>query len=305
MSNIKLLSICVPVYNRLKLFDRLLHSIKTKNPFNIELVVINDGSSDNIFSSIKKFKKKNNKIRVKYIFQKNSGVAHAILKAYKYSSGMYCIKMDTDDVFVNKGIDFILNEINNKKKILQTNKKICGIVFGTIIKNTKNINNRLPKNIITNFLSLRADLKIKYDCKEVVKTNLILKNQFKIPKKNRVVQQSWFLMANKFDCLTSSFIVAKKEYFKDGLSRNAGINYKIKEASILESINSQISNSNRYKSILFKIKCLVLRQKYAMHSKKKIFKNIIDITLFPVCLLIFIYDKILFFIANKNNMKNV
>ena len=111
-------------------------------------------------------------------------------------------------------------------------------------------------------------------------------------------------MANKFDCLTSSFIVAKKEYLKDGLSRNAGINYKIKEASILESINNQISNSNRYKSILFKLKCLVLRQKYAMHSKK-IFRKIIDIILFPMSLLIFIYEKNSFFIANKNNMKNV
>ena len=104
----------------------------------------------------------------------------------------------------------------------------------------------------------------------MVKTNIILKNQFKISKKNRVVQQSWVLMANKFDCLTSSFIVAKKEYFKDGLSSNSAINYKIKEASVLENINNQISNSNRYKSILFKLRCLVLRQKYAMHSKKNI-----------------------------------
>ena len=58
MSNIKLLSICVPVYNRPKLFDRLLQSIKTKNPLKIELVIINDGSSDNIYPLIKKFKKK-------------------------------------------------------------------------------------------------------------------------------------------------------------------------------------------------------------------------------------------------------
>ena len=63
MSNMKLLSICVPVYNRLKLFDRLLQSIKTKNPLNIELVIINDGSSDNIYQLIKKFKKKKIKLK--------------------------------------------------------------------------------------------------------------------------------------------------------------------------------------------------------------------------------------------------
>ena len=125
MINMKLLSICVPVYNRLKLFDRLLESIKTKNPLNIELVIINDGSSDNIYPLVKKFKKKNNKIKVKYIVQKNSGVAHAILKAYSNSSGKYCIKMDTDDVFVNKGIDLILNEINNKKKFSKQIKKFA------------------------------------------------------------------------------------------------------------------------------------------------------------------------------------
>ena len=89
-----------------------------------------------------------------------------MLKAYRYSSGKYCIKMDTDDVFVHKGIDLILNEINDKKQILQKNKKICGIVFGTIIKNTKYINNRLPKNIKTNFLSLRQISKLSMTVKK-------------------------------------------------------------------------------------------------------------------------------------------
>ena len=48
-----------------------------------------------------------------------------MLKAYRYSSGKYCIKMDTDDVFVHKGIDLILNEINDKKQILQKIKKFA------------------------------------------------------------------------------------------------------------------------------------------------------------------------------------
>ena len=78
-----LLSICIPVFNRYKLFKRLLNSIKSKNYKFLEIVIVNDGSNDNIESLVNKI---NQKFETKYLFQKNKGVAHAMLAAYKMAT---------------------------------------------------------------------------------------------------------------------------------------------------------------------------------------------------------------------------
>ena len=205
----KLLSICIPVYNRYYLLSRLLKSINTKYPDKVECILVNDGSTDNLLELVRSFRNKNKRIKFKYIFQKNMGVAHAMLTAYRNSSCQYCVKMDSDDIFLKKGIDTIIEELEAKSNKLK-NKKICGIIFGTLLKKKKIIRNSLPDNLQLNFLSLRADLKNFYDCKEVVKTKIILNSQFYIPKQNRVVQQIWLLMGKKYDVFTSKKIIAKK-----------------------------------------------------------------------------------------------
>lgn len=294
----KLLSICIPVFNRYYLLSRLLNSIKTKYPEKIECILVNDGSKDNLFELVKSFRKKNKKIKFKYIFQRNMGVAHAMLTAYRNSSCKYCIKMDSDDVFLKKGIDNVIEELEQKSNKLK-NKKICGIIFGTLLKKKKIVRNELPENLQLNFLSLRADLKNFYDCKEVVKTNIILNSQFYIPKQNRVVQQIWLLMGKKYDVYTSKKIIAKKEYNADGLSAYSAINYKVKEALILEKINRNLIFSKRYKSSLFRLRCILLRQKYALHSNKRIVHYYFDIFLLPLSLIFYIYEIILFKLVNR------
>ena len=293
-----LLTICIPVFNRYYLLKRLLKSIKTKYPKKIECVLVDDGSEDNLFKLVKIFRKKNKNIKLRYIYQKNMGVAHAMLTAYQNSSCKYCIKMDSDDIFLKKGIDSIIEELEENSNILKS-KKVCGLVFGTLLKKNKIIKNKLPNKLLTNFLSLRADLQNFYDCKEVVKTKIILSSQLNIPKQNRVVQQIWLLMGKNYDVITSKNIVAKKEYTSDGLSVHSAINYKIKEAFILEKINRNLIFSKRYNSNLFRLRCILLRQKYAMHSHRKIFYYSFDFLMFPFSFLFFIYEKILFWLVNN------
>ena len=270
----KTLSICVPVFNRISLFERLLKSIKCNEPKLIEVIIIDDGSVDDIKGLIDLYKKKNKKITYKYFRQKNKGVAHAIINAYKKSNGKYCIKTDTDDIFLKHGIDNILRILKDNELNFSLNKKICGIIFGTkLIKKNKIIINCLPDKKVTNFLAIRADLNNFYDCKEVVKRDIILKRQIPVPLANRVVQQSWLTMANFHDCITSKIIVAQKEYLDDGLSSHSAIGYKVREAKILAQMNVKISESKRYKSKLFRYRTELLAQKYAFHANIRIIKS--------------------------------
>ena len=54
----KTLSICVPVFNRIILLERLLKSIKCNEPKLIEVIIIDDGSADDIKGLINFYKKK-------------------------------------------------------------------------------------------------------------------------------------------------------------------------------------------------------------------------------------------------------
>ena len=106
-----LLSICIPTFNRKNELENILDTIKSNN--DIEVVICDDGSNDNTDKLVKNYY---SKLNIKYIFQKNLGVSAAMLTAYNNSSGKYVIKMDSDDLFTDDGINFILDSIKKKYK---------------------------------------------------------------------------------------------------------------------------------------------------------------------------------------------
>lgn len=260
----KKLAICVPTFNRAKLLDRLLKSI----PSNRDIVVsiCDDGSSDNTFEIIKKHK---NRFEIDYLYQENKGRASALRKSILYSKANFVLIIDSDDYFINDGVEIILNEISK-------NKNSNFLVFSTKIKlqNNSIINsvNRLPE---INYLSLRADFKIKYDLQEVVKHNLLLKVMYDDPKKIRRIPTSylWFKLSETMDCLPiNSLPVKSKEYKKDGMTYNI-LPLKVKYPEYLVKMYSIAINSHRYKSYVYRFKNKILFYRYSFHNDS--IKNII------------------------------
>lgn len=113
-------SIIVPVYNTSNFVAKCLNSIKTQNFENFEVIVINDGSSDNSQDIIKnEIEGLNNFI---YFFQKNKGVSAARNLGLENSKGKYIYFLDSDDwlePFALEKIHFSLN--NNQSDILMFN----------------------------------------------------------------------------------------------------------------------------------------------------------------------------------------
>lgn len=96
-----LVSILTPCYNGGKFVHRLLDSVLSQDYPHIEMIVVDDGSTDNTHSVVEgyigKFEKKN--YTLKYIYEENAGQAAAINKALKYVEGEYFIWPDADDYF--------------------------------------------------------------------------------------------------------------------------------------------------------------------------------------------------------------
>lgn len=89
-----LVSVIIPTYNRLKFLDEAIRSVLAQTYQNIEIIVVDDGSILNVNKAIKAYK---NKIR--YIYQKNSGLSAARNKGIINSSGEYLAFLDDDDIF--------------------------------------------------------------------------------------------------------------------------------------------------------------------------------------------------------------
>ena len=89
-------SIIVPVYNTtIELLDRCLKSIEKCEMDNYEIIIVNDGSNEDITEKIESFVK--NRKKIKYIFKENGGVSSARNVGIRNSSGDYVIFVDADD----------------------------------------------------------------------------------------------------------------------------------------------------------------------------------------------------------------
>lgn len=250
-----LLSICIPSYNRKKDLKRMLNSIDFKQ--NIEVIVCDDGSTDSTKELINIYK---NKTNLKYIFQENSGVSAAMLTAYKNSTGKYLIKMDSDDFFTDDGLMFILKSINDNPKI---NAFLYGIK--TLKRNIQK--NNMPPDGITNFISVRADQKIKGDLKEVVKREIVLKYMYKVPKDVKRIPPSllWVKIAEDYNCLSFKKAVAIKNYLEEGITSKM-LYLKTKYPSAMVELYERLSSSKAYRSIVFRWKSRLLWARYSFHN---------------------------------------
>ncbi|MDD4781968.1 MAG: glycosyltransferase family A protein [Tissierellia bacterium] len=112
----KKVSIITPCFNSSNYIFRLLDSVIQQTYPNIEMFIINDGSTDNseevVISYISKFKNKGYTLTC--INQKNQGQGFAVNKGLKYITGEYLIWPDSDDFFASPfAIEKMVNVLDN------------------------------------------------------------------------------------------------------------------------------------------------------------------------------------------------
>jgi glycosyltransferase involved in cell wall biosynthesis len=89
------ISIIIPVYNAEQTIDRCLDSVCGQTYTNLEIILVNDGSSDHSLEKLERWKQQDNRIIV--ISQDNSGSAIARNKGLYVATGDYIGFVDADD----------------------------------------------------------------------------------------------------------------------------------------------------------------------------------------------------------------
>ena len=136
-----LISIIVPVYNAEKTIERCVKSIQKSTYKKIEMILINDGSTDNSLFICEKLQKYDDRIRI--ITKENSGAGLSRESGLQVAKGKYIGFVDADD-YINEEMYFKLYE---KVKNESLDVCFCGnyecFPNGEIVEN----NIRFPKEI--------------------------------------------------------------------------------------------------------------------------------------------------------------
>ncbi|MEG4802111.1 glycosyltransferase family 2 protein [Microcoleus sp. ARI1-B5] len=98
-----LISVIIPAYNAEEFIVKTLESVLSQTYQNIEILVVDDGSTDTTAEIIKSFAKKDSRIIL--LQQSNAGVAAARNLAIEKSKGEYIAPIDADDIWYPQNLE--------------------------------------------------------------------------------------------------------------------------------------------------------------------------------------------------------
>ena len=101
------ISIIVPVYNVERYLDECLDSLLEQTHRNIEIICVNDGSTDSSLRILERRASEDGRIRV--ISQENAGVAHSRNIALDAAQGDYVLFVDSDDYIDVRTCELLLS----------------------------------------------------------------------------------------------------------------------------------------------------------------------------------------------------
>lgn len=120
----ELISIIIPVYNVEKYLVDCLESVVSQSYANIEIILVNDGSTDNSCSICKRYQQKDKRFRV--IDKENEGLSVARDTGIQAATGTYFATIDSDDIIDRYYIEKMY------RKIKQYDADICLCARDTI-----------------------------------------------------------------------------------------------------------------------------------------------------------------------------
>ena len=151
------ISIIVPVYNRENTISRCLDSLCNQTYKNIEIICVDDGSTDNSLNILKEYQKKDTRIKI-IENKENMGIAYSRNMALKSSNAEFIMWCDSDDWY---------------------DKNMCKKMLNTIIKNNVDLVECSTKFVFDDNLGVRKNLNdrqdfvVKYKGKFKINVNIL------------------------------------------------------------------------------------------------------------------------------------
>jgi|SRR5699024_6307672 len=107
----KLVSVIIPIFNSDIYLEECLNSVINQTYKKIEIIAINDGSTDNSIDILKKYSKQYKYIKI--VNQENSGQSIARNKGIDLAKGDYIYFLDSDDYIIPETLEVLINTMNS------------------------------------------------------------------------------------------------------------------------------------------------------------------------------------------------
>lgn len=144
-----LVSVIIPAYNSAKTIEKTLQSVFDQDYASMEIIVVNDGSTDNTEQVLSKYYD-----RIEYIHQANSGVSVARNTGYSAAKGEYIQYLDADDLLAKGKLSIQIEALKN------TN---ADVAYGDWIKFTETEQAFKELEIVNRELQGRAEIELFTD----------------------------------------------------------------------------------------------------------------------------------------------
>lgn len=278
------ISIIIPVYNTQNYLKECLDSVISQTLKDIEIICIDDGSTDSSIGILKTYRKKD--FRIKIIKQKNKGAAKSRNYAIQIAKGEFVCFLDSDDKYPSADI---LEKLYINAK--ENNVYICGGEFSSFTNENSDLTQNysysqngylFDRNEIVDYKDYQFDYGYH---RFIYNRNLLLENKIFFENLKRFEDPPFmvkaFLAAKKFYCIdqisyayrrSHKKVISSKKLVEDcltGILENLQIAGKNKLNKLLEytsirfsqHIDEYITNNISIKSyiLLMKIKKLVIK----------------------------------------------
>lgn len=226
------ISVIVPVYNVEQYLTRCIRTIINQTYSNLEIILIDDGSTDNSGKICDSFKDK----RIKVIHKKNGGLGRARNTGIKNATGKYFMFVDSDDYLDFTIIENLYVQLISQKadtciggfKRVFTNKV-------TSIKNPYADQTFYNNEILTNVL-------VKMFGKNSIKDDHIEMSVWKVLFNAKIIKENNILFPSEKKFISED-IIFDTEYFSKArtvtMSSDVGYNYCKNDDSLTTRYNSR------------------------------------------------------------------
>ena len=164
MNDTDLISVIIPTYNRAHLIKRSIDSVLNQTYKNLELIIVDDGSTDNTKEIIDSIKDE----RIVYVKQENQGASAARNKGIDLAKGKYIAFQDSDDVWHSDKLEKQINALKQNNADVVFCKMF---VFGNLKKRV------FPKHFKNGFLK-KDELPFGISTQNIFGKTDIFKNNF-------------------------------------------------------------------------------------------------------------------------------
>lgn len=142
-----MISVIIPLYNKEKAIQNTLLSVLKQTYQNFEIIVVDDGGTDNSANIVKKIAQIDN--RINYFYKHNGGVSSARNYGLSKAKGEWIIFLDADD-------EMLPNNLEHLNNLVQTHK--VNIAAGNVMINygshtkTNHLNCHKPETVYKNII---------------------------------------------------------------------------------------------------------------------------------------------------------